>query len=79
MEGNISEYLRRWLGLPRCLSSALFTENPMCYNSHSEYIVTRTGTQLQYEYSTDPEVRWALRSDQVENGVLQNELKVVEE
>ncbi|XP_056097411.1 uncharacterized protein LOC130076370 [Rhinichthys klamathensis goyatoka] len=63
-EMRISRFLRRWLGLPRSLSSiALYGQNnklklPMSSLSE-EFMVTRSREVLQYRDSSDPKVAQA--------------------
>lgn len=61
MERKISSYLRRWLGLPRSLSSsALYgTSNILqlpISGLNEEFMVSRTREALQYRESRDPKV-----------------------
>lgn len=63
-ERRISRYLRRWLGLPRSLSSiALYGHNnklklPIS-SLNEEFMVTRAREVLQYRESSDPKVSQA--------------------
>ena len=61
MERKISSYLRRWLGLPRSLSSAaLYGRSNTLQLPFSglteEFMVTRTREALQYRESRDDKV-----------------------
>lgn len=61
MERKISSYLRRWLGLPRSLSSsALYGTSNILQLPFSglteEFMVSRTREALQYRESRDPKV-----------------------
>ncbi|KAK0150652.1 hypothetical protein N1851_008245 [Merluccius polli] len=63
-ERRISRYLRRWLGLPRSLSSiAVYGQNnrlklPIS-SLNEEFMVTRVREVLQYRESSDPKVSQA--------------------
>ena len=64
LERRINSFLRRWLGLPRCLSStALYgTSNALQLPFKGlveEFIVSRTREACQYRYSKDPKVAGA--------------------
>ena len=61
LEGAISNWLRRWLGLPRCLSGAALYGNSNalrlpCSSFMEEFKITKTRELLQYAESKDPKV-----------------------
>lgn len=63
-EKRVSKFLRKWLGLPRSLSSiALYGQNnklklPIS-SLNEEFMVTRTREVLQYRESCNPKVSQA--------------------
>ena len=85
LERAISNRLRRWLGLPRCLSGAAFYGNSNalhlpCSSLVEEFKITKTRELLQYVESEDPKVVAAgiqIRSGR--KGSAKRELQVVEE
>ena len=61
LERAISNRLRRWLGLPRCLSGAALYENSNvlrlpCSSLVEEFKITKTRVLLQYAESEAPKV-----------------------
>ena len=83
LERAISNRLRRWLGLPRCLSSAALYGNALrlpCSSLVEEFKITKTRELLQYTESEDPKVAAAgiqIRSDRKWSA--RRELQVAEE
>ena len=64
LERRVSSYLRKWLGLPKCLSSAALygktnTLQLPFKGLKEEFMVTRTREALQYRDSKDPKVATA--------------------
>ena len=84
LEKAISNRLRRWLGLPRCLSSAAYgNSNALrlpCSSLVEEFKITKIRELLQYTESEDPKVVAAgiqIRSDRKWSA--KRELQVAEE
>ena len=69
MERKISECLRGWLGLLRCLSNAVLYGKLNAVKKKN--IVTRTRTQMPYRESIDPKVSCLTRSNRAANGMSQ--------
>lgn len=64
IEKNINSRLRKWLGLPKCLSSAALYGNSnilqLPFKSLvEEYKVAKVRTLIQYKFSKDPKVAGA--------------------
>ena len=84
-ERAISNRLRRWLGLPRCLSGAALYGNSNalrlpCSSLVEEFKITKTRELLQYTESEDPKV--AAAGIQIRSGrkwSARRELQVAEE
>ena len=85
LERAISNRLRRWLGLPRCLSGAALYGNSNalrlpCSSLVEEFKITKTRELLQYTESEDPKV--AAAGIQIRSGrkwSVKRELQVAEE
>ena len=85
LERAISNRLRRWLGLPRCLSGAALYGNSNalhlpCSSLVEEFKITKTRELLQYTESEDPKV--AAAGIQIRSGKelsARRELQVAEE
>ena len=85
LERAISNRLRRWLGLPRCLSGAALYGNSNalrlpCSSLVEEFKITKTRELLQYIESEDPKV--AAAGIQIRSGrkwSAKRELQVAEE